>query len=122
MSRVRKTVRAVMIVVWRIALYIRLSKEDWKEVARADGRKGAKNESAQDAADISRSIVEQKKILQEYVETHFQDEYVIVDYYVDDGLTGTDDTRDDFQRMMEDVEAGKVNCVIVKTLSRAFRN
>jgi len=40
----------------------------------------------------------------------------------DDGLTGTDDTRRDFMRMVQDIEEGKVNCVICKTLSRAFRN
>ena len=40
----------------------------------------------------------------------------------DDGLTGTDDTRDDFQRLMEYVEDGRIDCIVVKTLSRAFRN
>jgi hypothetical protein len=122
MPRIRKSAVTVASVVWRIALYIRLSREDWREDGRADIRRGARKETAQDTVDVSRSIVEQKKMLQEYVETHFQEEYVIVDFYVDDGLTGTDDTRDSFRRMMGDVEAGKVNCVIVKTLSRAFRN
>ncbi len=94
-------------MIWRIALYIRLSREDGK---------------GDDKADVSRSIMEQKKMLEEYVESHFQADYAVVDAYIDDGLTGTDDTRDNFQRMMEDVEAGKINCIIVKTLSRAFRN
>ncbi|MDR2525787.1 MAG: recombinase family protein [Oscillospiraceae bacterium] len=40
----------------------------------------------------------------------------------DDGLTGTDDTRASFMRVITDIEDGKVNCVVCKTLSRAFRN
>jgi len=89
--------------VWRIAAYIRLSKEDANE-----------NESD--------SVVNQKKILREYTERFFEGEYVIVDYYIDDGLTGTDDTRRGFMRMVQDIEEGLVNCVICKTLARAFRN
>ncbi len=122
MPRVRKAVQTAVSIIWRIAIYIRLSKEDWREDDRAGNRKGGSKAPSQDTADVSRSIVEQKKILGEYVDTHFQEEYIVVDVYVDDGLTGTDDTRDDFQRMMEDVDKGKVNCIIVKTLSRAFRN
>ncbi len=122
MPRVRKAVQAAPAVTWKIALYIRLSREDWREDDKG-GRNGARKDSAQDAPDVSRSIVEQKLMLQEYVETHFaEEEYVINDVYMDDGLTGTDDTREDFTRMMFDVDGGKVNCIIVKTLSRAFRN
>ncbi len=83
MSRIRKTTQTAAAVVWRIALYIRLSKEDWRDDSRADSRKGAKKEQAQNAVDVSRSIVEQKKMLQEYVDAHFQEEYVIVDFYVE---------------------------------------
>ena len=42
--------------------------------------------------------------------------------YVDDGYTGTDFDRPDFRRMMHDLRAGIVNCVIVKDLSRLGRN
>lgn len=87
---------------WTIAVYIRLSREDGN--------------------DESESVVNQKKILAEFVEQYFDDRYVVVDFYVDDGLTGTDDTRRDFMRMIADIEDGSVNCVICKTLSRAFRN
>ncbi len=107
MARVRKAAQAAVSIIWRIALYIRLSREDG---------------NGDDKTNVSRSIIEQRKMLQEYVETHFQGVYSVVDVYIDDGLTGTDDSRDNFQRMMEDVETGKVNCIIVKTLSRAFRN
>ncbi|MDR2888648.1 MAG: recombinase family protein [Lachnospiraceae bacterium] len=122
MPRVRKATLESKSVVWNIALYIRLSKEDWRDDDRADNQKRARGRLADNTTDVSRSIVEQRKMLEEYVETHFQEEYTVVDVYMDDGLTGTDDSRDSFQRMMEDVEGGKVNCIIVKTLSRAFRN
>ncbi|MCL2445707.1 MAG: recombinase family protein [Oscillospiraceae bacterium] len=89
-------------ILWRIAVYIRLSREDGGEE--------------------SQSVTNQRKILDEYLRENFAGEYEVVDYYVDDGLTGTDDTRESFMRMIADVEAGRVNCVLVKTLSRAFRN
>jgi len=88
--------------VWRLAEYYRLSRED----GNAE----------------SESVVNQKKILRDYLEHSFVGEYEIVDSYVDDGLTGTDDTRESFMRMIQDIESGKVNCVVCKTLSRAFRN
>lgn len=104
MGRVRKNLNeaANRLHVWKIAIYIRLSREDGQ--------------------DESRSVSEQRKIIKEYVEQSFTEEYVIVDFYVDDGLTGTDDTRDEFKRMIADASTGKVNCIICKTLSRAFRN
>jgi len=106
MARIRKSVSdeisALKKAIWYLALYIRLSKDDGN--------------------DESLSVTNQKKILTEYVEKFFQGDYVIVDYYVDDGRTGTDYDRPDFQRMIHDVEAKKVNCVICKNLARAFRN
>jgi len=89
-------------LLWRVAVYIRLSKEDGN--------------------DESNSVVNQRKIADEYLRTKFDEDYIVVDEYIDDGLTGTDDTRADLQRMIYDIEAGKVNCVVVKNLSRAFRN
>ncbi|MCI8607786.1 MAG: recombinase family protein [Hungatella sp.] len=88
--------------VWRVAAYIRLSREDGN--------------------DESLSVTNQKKIIREYLETRFEGEFTLVDWYVDDGLTGTDYDRPDFQRMLCDVEAKKVNCVVCKNLSRMFRN
>jgi site-specific DNA recombinase len=106
MARIRKSQAdgksTLKKIIWYIALYIRLSKDDGN--------------------DESLSVINQKKILTEYVEKFFQGEYVIIDYYVDDGRTGTDYDRPDFQRMIHDVESGKVNCVICKNLARAFRN
>ena len=92
--------------VWRIAIYIRLSKEDAR------------------CLDESESVTNQRAIIEEHI-ANFQDgdEYIIVDEYVDDGISGTtDDERDDFQRMLADIKRGRVNCVIVKDLARSFRN
>lgn len=88
--------------VWNIAVYIRLSRDDGN--------------------DESLSITNQRKIIADYLKRSFEGKYNIADYYIDDGLTGTDYDRPDFQRMLHDVESGKVNCVICKNLSRAFRN
>lgn len=87
--------------IWKVALYIRLSREDGKEE--------------------SYSVTNQRQVLAKYMES-FDDEYVLVDNYVDDGFTGTDSDRKDFQRLLEDIKIRKVNCVIVKDLSRLSRN
>lgn len=105
MPRIRKSQNNQLTTrhtVWRIAVYIRLSKDDGN--------------------DESLSVTNQRKIITEYIEEFFEDEHIIVDFYADDGLTGTDYERPEFQRLIHDVEAGTVNCIICKTLSRAFRN
>ena len=86
---------------WHAALYIRLSKED--------ELKGESN-----------SVTAQREILREYVKQKPEiEEY---DVYIDDGWSGTDFDRPDFKRMMSDIYTGRVNCVIVKDLSRFGRN
>ena len=82
--------------LWKAALYIRLSKED--------GDKGESN-----------SVTSQREILKEYLKLHPDIE--LYDFYVDDGWSGTNFDRPDFTRMMEDVYAGNVNCVIVKDIA-----
>ena len=86
---------------WKAALYIRLSRED-----------GDKSESY--------SITSQREILKEYLKLHPDIE--AHDFYVDDGWSGTNFDRPGFVRMMEDIYAGTVNCVVVKDLSRFGRN
>lgn len=84
----------------RAALYIRLSVEDSKSG--------------------SISIETQKMFLNHYVEG--QPEMFVYDTYIDNGATGTNFHRPGFQQMLSDIEAGHVNCVIVKDLSRLGRN
>jgi len=105
MARVRRNTKVEKSrrQIWKVAVYIRLSKDDGN--------------------DESLSVTNQRKIIQEYLEHTFGEEYVLVDYYIDDGQSGTTDyERIDFQRMVHDVETGRINCIICKTLSRAFRN
>lgn len=87
--------------LFNTAIYIRLSRED-----------GDKEESD--------SVGNQKKLLTDYVSG--QNELVLYDVYVDDGFTGTNFNRPAFKRMLKDIKAGKVNCVIVKDLSRFGRD
>lgn len=87
--------------IWRTALYARLSRDD-----------GDKPESD--------SIANQRKLLERFFAGQAQME--LVDFYSDDGYTGYNFDRPDFQRMVLDIEAGKVNCVVVKDLSRFGRN
>lgn len=67
----------------------------------------------------SSSIITQRQMLRKYATDH---NINIYDEYVDDGWSGTNFDRPDFQRMIQDVEDKKINCVIVKDLSRLGRN
>ena len=87
--------------VWKTAFYIRLSRED-----------GDKAES--------NSIASQREILKEYLKR--SPDMELIDIYSDDGYSGTNFDRPDFCRMMEDVYSGKINCIVVKDLSRFGRN
>ena len=87
--------------LFNVAIYIRLSRED-----------GDKEESD--------SVGNQRKLLTEYVNKH--DDFILYDVYIDDGFTGTNFDRPDFHRMIADIEDNKVNCVVVKDLSRFARN
>lgn len=87
--------------VFYVALYMRLSRED-----------GDKDESD--------SIANQRKMLTDYIDSH--DNYVLYSEYIDDGYSGTNFNRPDFNRMIQDIKNGEVNCVIVKDLSRFGRD
>lgn len=91
-------------VVYKIAIYIRLSKED---VDRGYNE--------------SESIKNQRTLLTEYVEK-LGWEYELIDIYIDQGYTGTNFNRPDFQRMIRDIENGKINMVVTKDLSRLGRD
>ena len=92
---------------WKMASYIRLSKEDLQKI-----RKGL---------DCSNSVKNQRDILNYFYETHAE-EFESIREYVDDGHTGTDTDREHFQEMLADIMNGRINCVVVKDLSRLGRN
>ena len=89
---------------WWLGEYIRLSKEDLKK-----------------GKDDSNSVKNQRDLLNDFYQKHIE-EFESVSEYVDDGHTGTDANREDFQRLLADVMSGKINCVVVKDLSRFARN
>ena len=92
---------------WRMGAYIRLSKEDLKKLKKTQ--------------DDSNSVKNQRGLLTAFYEQYI-DEFESIEFYIDDGHTGTDSDREDFQRLLSDVMSGKINCVVVKDLSRFARN
>ena len=87
--------------IWNATLYLRLSRDD-----------GDKEESG--------SITGQRELLRDYISQHPElREYAI---RIDDGFSGSTFERPGFQKMIEDVKAGRTDCIIVKDLSRFGRN
>lgn len=68
----------------------------------------------------SDSLANQRELIKAFVKKH--PEIEIVEYYNDDNYSGTNFNRPDFQRMYNDIKEGKINCVIVKDLSRFGRD
>lgn len=93
-------------MIYDTAAYIRLSKDDLD----IDGI--LKSES--------NSVSNQREILREYIRS--QSDLQLYDMYIDDGFSGKDFERPEFKRMMEDINAGKVKCVVCKDLSRFSRD
>lgn len=87
--------------IWNTAGYLRLSRED-----------GDKAESD--------SILNQRKLLEDYIKTH--PDLHLVDFYQDDGYTGTNFDRPGFRAMEKAIDRGSINCVLVKDLSRFGRD
>lgn len=85
--------------IYNTALYMRLSRDD---------------ENYGDSV----SIETQRTILQQYAK---ENGFHVYSEYVDDGYSGTNFDRPGFQRMMADVDKGKINCIITKDLSRFGR-
>ncbi|MDR3344289.1 MAG: recombinase family protein [Oscillospiraceae bacterium] len=105
MARIRKPLDAgkTAPALWRTGIYIRLSKDDGN--------------------DESYSVQNQRQRLSAHFDSTAPEESMrLVDFYIDDGYTGTDSDRDSFQRLLTDIDSGKINCVIVKDLSRLSRN
>ena len=87
--------------IFKVAMYIRLSRED-----------GDKEESA--------SVTNQRDIIKRFIEEN--ENFVFIKEYVDDGFTGTNFNRPAFQEMLKDIEDGIIDTVITKDLSRLGRD
>ena len=87
-------------MTYNTALYLRLSRDD-----ELQGESG--------------SIQTQRMMLRQYASEHGLS---VVDEYIDDGWSGTNFDRPGFQRMIDDIEDGRINCVVTKDLSRLGRN
>ena len=84
---------------FKVGIYIRLSRDDGNIE--------------------SDSIISQRSLLNQYVK---ENNYNLVDEYVDDGFTGTNFERPSFKRMIKDIESGKINMIITKDMSRLGRD
>ena len=85
---------------YNAAIYCRLSKDDY-------------------GVETSTSIKTQETMLRNYVTGNG---WRVADVYVDDGISGTTFERDGFNRMLDDIQAGKINMVVTKDLSRLGRD
>ena len=86
---------------YKVGIYIRLSRED------------------DDKTLESESITNQRSLLLQYIK---ENNYRLVDIYVDDGYSGTNFDRPDFKRLISDISLGKINMVITKDMSRLGRD
>ncbi len=87
--------------LYNVGLYTRISVE---------------NERKREADSIGNQI----QLLKDYVSE--REDLIVYDIYTDDDISGTDFIRPEFSRMMNDLRDGKINCIIVKDLSRLGRN
>ena len=84
---------------FKVGIYIRLSRDDGNIE--------------------SDSIVSQRSLLNQYVK---ENNYIVIDEYVDDGYSGTNFERPAFKKMMKDIKLGKINMIITKDMSRLGRD
>lgn len=85
--------------MYKVAAYERLSRED-------------------DRKEESSSIESQRMIIESFAKFN---NFIIIKHYSDDGFTGSNFDRPGFERLKKDIEAKKIDCVIVKDLSRLGR-
>lgn len=88
-------------ILFKAGLYARLSHETEENIERG-------------------TIETQMELMKNYVKDH--EDIVIEEEYYDASFTGTNFERPDFKRMLEDAKEGRINCIIVKDLSRLGRN
>ena len=91
--------------IYHAAIYVRLSKEDGDV---ADAKKAESN-----------SISNQKSLILHFLKD--KDDIKAVSTFEDDGYTGSNFDRPGFRKMMDGIESGEIDCVIVKDLSRFGR-
>lgn len=96
----RKTTNLSEKILLRVAIYIRVSTD----------RQAKEGDSMRD----------QLATGQKYIDSH--DNMILVDTYIDDGISGQKLKRDDFQRLLDDVRSGKIDLIIFTRLDRWFRN
>lgn len=87
--------------IYKTAIYLRLSRDDFNKVE-------------------SDSISNQRNLIQNYIKEHT--DLSFVSEYIDDGYTGTNFDRPGFQKMLGDIQEGKINCIVIKDMSRLGRN
>ena len=87
-------------IEYKVGIYLRLSQEDMR-------------------SGESLSIEHQREIVTKYVS---EQGWTIVDEYADDGYSGTDFSRPNVQRLLDDAQVGKINVIVCKDLSRFGRN
>ena len=85
---------------FKIGAYIRISKEN------------VNNES----------IVNQENIIKSYIESNTEFKHCNITYYIDNGYSGSSFERPAMKKLIEDIKENKINCIIVKDLSRFGRN
>lgn len=90
---------------YRTGFYLRLSDKDEKQTHQERN---------------SESIENQRLLLMDFIKN--KPEFQLVSVFIDDGKTGTNFQRNGFEQMMEAVKQGKINCIMVKDLSRFGRN
>lgn len=74
-----------------------------------------------DSEDQANSFIAQVQYYTDYIKSNSQ--MKLVDIYADDGITGTSiEKREDFKRMIKDCKAGKIDRILVKSISRFARN
>lgn len=95
-----------------VAMYLRLSRDD-SDIGEAIGKCGISKAE-------SNSISSQRELIRTFIRE--AENLELYDCYVDDGYSGSNFDRPEFKRMIKDIEAGRVNCVIVKDLSRLGRD
>ena len=96
-----------MVANRKVALYIRLSQED---------------EDLDEAKRESNSVTNQRNMLRQFIKEHSDFAGKEVIEFADDGFSGTNFARPEFNRMIKEIMFGNIECVIVKDFSRFGRN